>query len=695
MRRAFCLGLPLVLFLACSSKTEPQGQLMLSMQTDLSLPKDVNAVRIEVSTFGRVNFAQDYEVGPNGAKIPATLGIVAGSNKAAPVRVRIIAKLNGQARLLREAVTTVPATRLASLRLPLQYLSLGQVVSTGSGTVNNGTVMPSSVRTANLGTLDTSSTAIEGAEEWASSCGEGKSADNGECVDITIDSETLPDYKESDVFGGGDQSGNGTCFDTYECLAEGQDAQVDLAACAFPFVQGTTNVGLRVPGGAANPGICGDDPNADCYVPLDAESAWKVDGANVLLPKAVCTKLQAGAIRSVVYGSTCEAKTASIPTCGPWSGVNGKKSSPDGGTKNQRDGGSLLEGGLDLDATLPIDANIDAAPINEIYQISGGEKAITSLAINSIGTTIYFASTEGKVRQTAATAITPADTQVAPPPVTGAPFAMRLAYGSTVQVVNDQTVPLSGLVVSDGTGTMKGYLGGGAGQQFSQTFTQITALSSYAGGAYFANFSVTASMTNIYRTIPTQAATSPNSIVDGFKGIVNNLVGSAGDHFHFTVDANQVKTCLVNGSGGACSTYRPTVAGAAIHSLAADDAYVYFWEGNSLTRMEQVGDHALVVLNDKDTYTATFPTALTSLGFDAQIAVDANAFTGTHYLYYSTANAIRRVPVLGGPAEDVATGQAQPIALLVTATDVYWSTIDGMGNSLLFRREKKTIKSTP
>jgi len=693
MRRALGLGLPLVLFLACSSKEEPTGQLMLSMQTDLSLPKDVNAVRIEVSTFGKVNFAQDYEVGPNGAKIPATLGIVAGANKAAPVRVRIIAKLNGEARLLREAITTVPAARLASLRMPLQYLSLGQVVSTGSGSVNNGGVTPSSVRTANLGTLDTSATAIEGAEEWASACGEGKTSVDGECVDITVDSDALPDYKEGDVFGGGDSSGNGTCFDTYECLAQGLDAQVDLAACSFPFVEGTTNVGLRVPGGSGNAGICGDDPNADCYVPLDAESAWKVQEGKVVLPKAVCTKLQAGAILSVVYGSTCEAKTTSIPTCGPWSGVNGKKASPNGGTKNQRDGGGLAigDGGIGLDATLPIDASIDSGITKTIYQISSAEAAITSLVVNNTGDTIYFATTAGKVRQTAATATTAADGKVVDAPATGAPFAMRLAYGTTVQYVNDVPFTVSGLVVSDGSGTMKGYLGGGGGQQFAQTFNQVTALSSYAGYAYMADYT---GATIIYRTVPTQTPYA-NFVSYGIKGVVNNLVGSAGDHYHFTVGTNEVQTCLVNGTSGTCTSHRAAVAGAAIHSIAADDAYVYFWEGNSLTRLEQTGENTPFVLNDKDTYTTTFPTALTTLGFDAQIAVDANAFAGTHYLYYSTANAIRRVPVLGGPAEDVATGQAQPIALLVTATDVYWSTIDAMGNSLLFRREKKTIGQTP
>lgn len=320
-----CCAAILSLIVACSSKTETTGQLMLSMQTDLSLPKDVDTVRIEVSTFGKVNFAQNYPVGPSGAKIPATLGIVAGANKAAPVRIRIIAKLGGTSRLLREAVTTVPSARIASLRMPLQYLSLGQVVSTGDGAVNNGNVTPSSIRTASLGTLhgdEVHEDAGLAADAVKSSCGDEMTSDNGVCISVNVDSNALPDYASADVFGGGDETGaGGVCFDTVNCMNGQPDTAVNTDACTIARPAGDSiNVALRILPGKE--GIC-DASNSVCFVPLDAESdsGWRTSNGAIALPKAVCAKLIQGEIAGVVASTSCPTKTSSVPTCGPWSGV--------------------------------------------------------------------------------------------------------------------------------------------------------------------------------------------------------------------------------------------------------------------------------------------------------------------------------------------------------------------------------------
>src|SRR5437867_1203295 len=106
----------LVLFplLGCSGNTTTKGQLMLAVQTDMSLPKDVDRVRIEVIAYGSPLFANDYDVGPAGLHIPATLGIVAGNDPSTPVHIRVIARQSGKPRMLRETVTTVPADRIAT-----------------------------------------------------------------------------------------------------------------------------------------------------------------------------------------------------------------------------------------------------------------------------------------------------------------------------------------------------------------------------------------------------------------------------------------------------------------------------------------------------------------------------------------------------------------------------------------------------
>ena len=104
---------------------------MLSVQTDMSIPKDVSQVRIEVSVYGNMLFASTYDVGPSGLKIPATLAIVGGSDPSTPVTIRVLSAQGNTVRTLREVVTTVPASRVATLRVPIQWLCDGQLTALG------------------------------------------------------------------------------------------------------------------------------------------------------------------------------------------------------------------------------------------------------------------------------------------------------------------------------------------------------------------------------------------------------------------------------------------------------------------------------------------------------------------------------------------------------------------------------------
>ncbi len=108
--------LAVVAFAACKgeeSTAPPPGELMLAIQTDMSLPKDVDTVRIEVSSYGSLQFGNDYQVGPAGLKIPATIGILEGEEGSTPVSIRVIARQGSTPRTLREVVTTVPSDRIA------------------------------------------------------------------------------------------------------------------------------------------------------------------------------------------------------------------------------------------------------------------------------------------------------------------------------------------------------------------------------------------------------------------------------------------------------------------------------------------------------------------------------------------------------------------------------------------------------
>jgi len=275
---------------------------------------------------------------------------------------------------------------------------------------------------------------------------------------------------------------------------------------------------------------------------------------------------------------------------------------------------------------------------------------------------------------------------------------MRLAYGSISvpnPVVAGTFLPTDMLIASDGGGLLKGFLPKTAAiNSLPNQFNSITSLSGYKGAIYAADFGATSSTSTLYRTVPSASAqTYPNMIAYGVSGRVTNLVGTAGDRYHFIRGGTEQLSCLVNYTQGTCLSYS-SPGDAELHSLAGDDAYVFFWDGSNLLRVQQTAAREVFTLvpNEKDF--GLLPKALTDSGFDPQIAVDDNAYPGTRYVYYSTSSSVRRVPVFGGPVEDVAVGQSRPLALLVTATDVFWSTIDPNNVSVVFRRPKSSFSVT-
>lgn len=280
------------LLFACGEETATQqGQLMLAVTTDLEVPRDVDGLKLEVLTFGSTQFSHSYELGPTGLRLPATLGIVAGDDPATPVTIRVIASRGTQARFVRDVVTTVPGDRLATLEVKIEWLCLDEVA--------------------------------ESEEVLSSTCGEDQTCVAGECIATGIDSAELPNYRPAAVFGGGDGSGTGECFDTLACFAAGYTVSVDPSRCVAKGAAGRSS--LEELSIALAPmdaeGICG---TGFCLVPLDAgsDAGWHTQGEDVLLPPAVCSKLLDGDLLGVVATTACQQKTVGLPTCGPWSSID-------------------------------------------------------------------------------------------------------------------------------------------------------------------------------------------------------------------------------------------------------------------------------------------------------------------------------------------------------------------------------------
>jgi hypothetical protein len=264
------------------------GQLILSIESDMALPDQIDTIRIEVLVRGALYFGNDYEVGENALLMPATLTLVAGDGPPTPVLVRVIGKKGTRTRTLRETTTTVPEGRVAFLPMPVQWLCDDAVMPGAQGDV-------------------------------VSTCGDGYTCSGGRCVERDVPETELLDYTPELVYGGAPTPEEGQCFDTLNCMALGAVAEPDdQCTIAKPHGGLGINVALRV----LNDGIC-DEASGACFVPLHADNddGFRELNDRLQLPGAVCDRLRAGRVSAVVVSTTCATRSAASPACGSWSSV--------------------------------------------------------------------------------------------------------------------------------------------------------------------------------------------------------------------------------------------------------------------------------------------------------------------------------------------------------------------------------------
>ncbi|HEY6729306.1 MAG TPA: hypothetical protein VI197_35085 [Polyangiaceae bacterium] len=298
----------LALMVGCASEdAAPQrGQLMIAISTDMSVPKDIDHVHVQVVlTRGPVVHDQTYWIEPargGDTLLPATLAVVAGDSANASVELRVTGFLGDEARTFSKVQTTIPESRLATVRVPVQWLCDGS---------------------AQLVVDDIYDSACSARDEEEYSCVAGT------CEPASVDVASLPDFDPAAIFGGGEGPGDllGECFDTIECFDAGEDVapEDDCELDVDVPSGGELNVALKFPAddptSGDSPGICGSQ---GCYVPLDKDDrfGWRSDDAGtVQLPPAACAAVAAGAAQALRVCYTHRSKTAQFPSCGPWSSV--------------------------------------------------------------------------------------------------------------------------------------------------------------------------------------------------------------------------------------------------------------------------------------------------------------------------------------------------------------------------------------
>ena len=111
---------------------------ILAVTTDMSVVQDLDEVGLFVGVNGEVKSSLRTFVSTEvAAKLPGTVSILEPEEANKPVHIRVAGYKNGQLRVVRDAIVTVPPKELTVLRMPLGWLSATQKRPSTSGT--NGT----------------------------------------------------------------------------------------------------------------------------------------------------------------------------------------------------------------------------------------------------------------------------------------------------------------------------------------------------------------------------------------------------------------------------------------------------------------------------------------------------------------------------------------------------------------------------
>jgi hypothetical protein len=348
---AFFLAAAGLVSTSCGT-TKAKGSLVVALDTDVKVPENVDGIGIAISVDNVTRYSRLFAIDPaieqanhvRVVKLPATVAVIAPNEGSPVVNVRAVAFWRGEARIVRDAITTIPHERTAVLRLPLAYL--------GYKDGTTGKVDPGMFETLpvshHLGTIHLNDVGVNGGvasdivTKISDHCsGQGKTSVDGECVDAHVDSTTLPDFVESDFFKNGlDDAGivqPEPCLDMDTCFAPDFTTTAALdksnGQCTFPLTGNPADLNvamLLAPDPTHKVGFC---VGSRCMIPISRDDAhgFVVDAANgvVRLPRGVCDRATVAGILTA-HRAGCPQKTPNLPIDG--AGASCLGDAADGGT---------------------------------------------------------------------------------------------------------------------------------------------------------------------------------------------------------------------------------------------------------------------------------------------------------------------------------------------------------------------------
>ncbi len=402
-RLAIALSSAAALSIACGS-TKNQGSLVLALETDVAVPQNVDGIGIAVSVDNQIKYSQLFSIDIKReqqglgrvVKLPATIAVLEATTGSPAVQVRAVAFLRGEARIVRDVISTVPHGRTALLRLPLAYLAYEDGV-TGTIPAQSFQSLPDLAAPARMGTIHLSDTttgtgaATDIIEKISSRCSRMNLTNvDGECVDPTIDSATLPDYVEKDLFENGITAEGFAnpepCFDVGTCFAASattttQDLQRNNGECKVKLVGAAAdlNVAMLLDAASADEQTGFPVDSATYVIPMSRDDAhgFRPDEAAGLvhLPKGVCER--AAVVKMVLaHRAGCPQKTPLLPIAG--AGANCLGTAGDGGT----DAGTIN------------DAEAGNVPPPAWWTAAGKGAKAAAVAVTSDGLSVLVATTD-------------------------------------------------------------------------------------------------------------------------------------------------------------------------------------------------------------------------------------------------------------------------------------------------------------
>src|SRR6478736_8064695 len=321
---------------ACHSEPEaPRPAIMLRVNTNLAITREIDRVRVEVRRVGETEVVQAETtfLGPGKVMLPAGFEIIPLGSETLHLKIDIVGLL-GQVEVARDtSITMVPPGWQKQLDAQLEKSSKvpeNKPQAEPSDPANAGVPVRPAIARLELN-LD-----ARCPPEVRAQCAENETCHAGVCVPAQQEFSELPLLQTSDIPRASSAGQiEEQCLDVVEAFdsAEKLRQRVDYTF-ESPSGSGSPNVALVLPAGGD--GFC--DP-ARCVLPLDIGPApsgdWlELDDGSIELQDPLCAQFQDGSVTELIgVRGGKESKTASTLLCPVPAGMEGAGGGGGGGNQ--------------------------------------------------------------------------------------------------------------------------------------------------------------------------------------------------------------------------------------------------------------------------------------------------------------------------------------------------------------------------